>query len=264
MPDDEYPEVPKPEECWELRFTARALDDIGCPRDVDPGSMPAVRRGATHKSIVDEFVTQRTLSLQPTQGYLHSVGPGVAALHGPAGGRAATWFDTETGVCWFVGFTPNHDYGVLEDRAAVDELLPSPEDEQLLELFRLELDFASRIRTGLNKLVQDAAEEPGNPHRGMIGGILQLEVTATVVPLSESDVLADVYLAVRLPLEEQRADVPEWPGNELLERLVELVDPAAAADYSPQAIPTPDGTRPIDYASEMVVVARSVTLDASR
>lgn len=45
-------------------------------------------------------------------------------------------------MCWFIGYTAQHDYGLFETRAANDELLPGERDETLLDVEREQLDFA--------------------------------------------------------------------------------------------------------------------------
>lgn len=44
--------------------------------------------------------------------------PDIISLHTAAGGRAATWYDPDNAVVWLLGFTPEHDYTVFEQRAA--------------------------------------------------------------------------------------------------------------------------------------------------
>ena len=105
----------------------------------------------------------------------------VHPLHGPAGARAATWFDSQNEVCWFLGFSPAHDYGLFEARAEARELLPSEDDETLLELEQEEHDFELRLGPGLVKLVDTAIKSPGNPARGTVGALMRVEVSAIAI-----------------------------------------------------------------------------------
>ncbi len=70
-------------------------------------------------AIVEEFQDQRGINPETTGGTLARCGyPAVAELHGPAGGRAATWYDRDSEVVWFLAFDAQHRYERLETRAA--------------------------------------------------------------------------------------------------------------------------------------------------
>jgi hypothetical protein len=91
-----YPHVPEPGTFWELRFTQRALADLRVAA-LEPSNFDDIAARTPWPGIVREFQQQRSLSLQPTQGFLSMAGlPGIAALHGPESGRACTWFDVQT------------------------------------------------------------------------------------------------------------------------------------------------------------------------
>lgn len=150
-PDDSFPDVNAVP--YELRFTRLALEDLGCPRDTPAGDLPSVLSAARWPAIVEEFQDQRGISPETTGGTLARCGyPGVAELHGPAGGRAATWYDRDSEVVWFLAFDPQHRYERLETRAANGELMPSVDDETDLELEREKRDFDDRVRDDLRKL----------------------------------------------------------------------------------------------------------------
>ncbi|MGH3733523.1 MAG: hypothetical protein ACRDVC_09155 [Acidimicrobiales bacterium] len=189
-------------------------------------------------------------------GQLHRVGRGdIAPLHARAGGRACTWFDRETNVCWFLGFTPEHDYELFETRARTGDLLPSEEDEHQWELAREEMDFRTRVREGLRELVAEGIEHPLVPQRGTVGDILRIEITAVVVEI-DALALADVYLCVALPIDHSMA-LHGWPGKELLERLASLVSESSEVEV-PTVIPTLSGQRPVNRGNEVAVVVRNV------
>jgi hypothetical protein len=119
-------EFPPTERSYQLRFTHRALDDLRCPGLV-PSDLEGVQAATPWPGIVHDFREQRGDSPETTGGALANMGRGdIYPLHGPAGGRAATWYDEQSEVCWFLGFTPAHDYAALETRAANDDLLPDP------------------------------------------------------------------------------------------------------------------------------------------
>jgi hypothetical protein len=243
-----FPDV---ELAYELRFTHKALEDLRC-RGCAPGDLEEIEAGTPWPGIVEEFRSQRSRSPDTTGGSLARMGRGdILPLHGPAGGRAATWFDAVSGVCWFVGFSPEHNYELLERRAVVDELLPDEEDETALELEREELDFDVRVGPGLRILVRMARETPSQPARGTVGELLRLEVTATVVSIEESE-LVDLWLIVQIPVEGRRPS--EWPGGALLERIAQLATGRDVAELElkhPDEIPTSQGARALDRSREL-------------
>lgn len=254
---DPFP--PAGEGPWELRFTRRALADLGAASSREhPGDIQAVRRAATYPRVVDDFLQKRLDRPDAPGDPLHSVGrPDVISLHSAAGGRAATWYDPTTHVVWFLGFTPEHDYSRFEARAADGQLLPDEDDEVQLELEREQRDFESRVRPGISELVRRAIATPGAPHRGTVGGILELELSALVVR-SPDAVLGDVWIVVHLPLKPTVADVPGWPGPDLLISLAAVVGDGDL-DY-PAELPTDGGWRPLDRATELGIVLRNVVL----
>ena len=168
-----------------------------------------------------------------------------------------TWYDPDNAVVWFLGFTPEHDYTRFEQRAAAGDLLPDEDDEVLLELEREERDFLTRIRPGLQELLDRAVATPGRPRRGTVGGILQLELSATVIRAGD-DTLGDVWIVVHLPLKPQASEVPGWPRSDLMVTLAAAIG-ADELDFTAQ-IPAEEGWRELDHSSEMAVVARNVVL----
>lgn len=247
---------------WELRFTRRALADLGADAARDaPGDIATVRRSTTYSRVVDDFVGKRKDRPDAPGDPLHSAGrPDIISLHSASGGRAATWHDPDNAVVWFVGFTPEHDYTVFEQRAATGVLLPDEDDEILLELEREQRDFEQRFRPGVTALVGQAAASPGVPQRGTVGGLLRLELSAVVVPAGGA-LLGDVWIIVHLPLHRTATDVPGWPGSDLLTTVAGVVG-EGELDYTTE-VPDGDSWRPLDPAGEMGIVVRNVTLRPS-
>lgn len=257
--EPDYPAIGDAE--YELRFTRRALDDLGCSGDTPAGDLDAVLDSTIRTDIVEEFRDQRSAAPTGTGGTLRNLGrPDIHPLHGTAGGRACTWHDAEGGVCWFLGYTSEHDYALFENRAANDELLPNLRDETLLELEREQMDFATRVGPGLRVLVRAAAQSPAVPRRGRVGALLRLEVTVIVVPIDESS-LADLFISVALPLHDAETRTPpDWPGSSLQERLVELAigGPPDAWDI-PHRLPGEDGEdRACDLSRELPIAVRNL------
>ena len=220
--DEEYPDVNA--NPYELRFTQRALEDLRVARNTPAGSLRKIRTITPWPDVVDDFINQRTISPHTTGGHLHNMGrPDIAELHTTSGGRAATWYDKENEVVWFLGFTPEHHYKHLEVRAAADQLLPDHEDLTALILEREELDFSHRVKVDLYALLRDACSSPGEPRKGRVGQLLRLEVTAIVIEI-DTDKLADFYVLIRLPPRaEDTPPPPGWPGKHLQARLAELI-----------------------------------------
>lgn len=55
-PESDYPAIGDAE--YELRFTRRALDDLGCPGGIPPGDLDAVLASTIRTDIVEEFTAQ--------------------------------------------------------------------------------------------------------------------------------------------------------------------------------------------------------------
>lgn len=253
MSEEEFPAV---ELGYELRFTKLALADLRCD-GIAPGDLDAIEATTPWAAIVRDFRKQRGASPQSTGGSLSRMGRGdLFPLHGTAGGRAATWFDQDSEVCWFLAFTPEHDYRLLEQRAASGELLPSEDDETLLELEREELDFELRVGPGLTQLVAKALEQPRRPARGTVGKLMRLEVSAVVVDVEGTD-MVDLTLVVHLPvIIAGAAPPPDWPGPSLLRRLAELatgLDSASLDTSYPFTVALGEGQRAIDPTVECAI-----------
>lgn len=246
---------------YELRFTRRALDDLGCPADIGPGDLDAVEASTQYRDIVRSFRDQRSASPTGTGGSMRGVGRrDVHALHGPVGQRACTWFDEESKVCWFLGWVPQHDYAEFETRAANDELLPSLHDETVLEVERETLDFTFRVGPGLRRMLAEALDTPGTSILRTVGDLLQLDVTVEAIVV-DGDRIADVYITTRVPPLE--APPPGWPGRELPTRLAQLAVGRVDEDEIefPTEVPDGDGAmRPVDFGSELAVVVRGLML----
>ena len=245
---------------WELRFTRRALADLGADAARDtPGDIATVRQTATHTRVIDDFVSKRQERPDAPGTPLHSVGrPDIISLHSTAGGRAITWYDPAAQVVWFLGFTSQHNYMLFEQRAATDDLLPDEQDEVHLELEREQRDFQTRIRPGLTELIGRAVSQPDTPQRGTVGGLLQLELTALVVDSGDA-ALADVWLIVHLPLQPEASEVPGWPGGDLLETLAGMLG-RGELDFSEQIPEGPGHWRSLDPATELAIVVRNIVL----
>lgn len=243
----------------ELRFTQRALVELRVRRNLDPGDIAAVRATTPWPAIVDDFANQRVLAPTGTRGPMRNMGRNdIYELSAPDGCRAATWVDKDHRVCWFLGFTPHHDFAPLERRAANDELLPTAEDRRLLEA-EVELqEFDERVGPGLRVLVQGAVAEPRVAVRGTVGALVRLAVAAVVERVGTSK-LADLYIAVCLPPAIVGAVRPrDWPGPLLPERLAALATASESWELA-TSLRMPDGKcdRPIDPAKELVVVVRN-------
>jgi hypothetical protein len=211
--------------------------------------------------MVGEFRDQRAKSPRSTGGQLHSVGRGdIDPLHSTDGSRAATWFDEKFGVCWFLAFTPEHDYKLMESRAASQQLLPDEADEVILEVEREELDFELRVRPGVRRLTGEAVAHPRQPMKGTVGAIVRLEVTA-VVEAVEDDKIVDLYLSARVPVVED-GDVapPGWPGGDLLRHLASFATglPMEELQFDwADEFPHGNSTRKVDLSLEQTIVVRS-------
>ncbi|HTW97906.1 MAG TPA: hypothetical protein VMD59_03965 [Acidimicrobiales bacterium] len=229
------------------------------PSGVRPGDIPVIALSTPWRPIVEELFNQRSASPEGTGGALARMGRGdVRALHGPAGGRAATWFDAANGICWFLGFTPEHDYSLLERRARNNELLPGAEDLSLLERDRGATDFDDRVRAGVSVLVDRALDLPRTPQRGTVGALLRLEMVAAVEPVATSR-LVDLYLSVALPVPlEGVSRPPGWPGAKLPERLTALATGIPHPVVEPaSAVPDGPSERQVDPARELAFVLRN-------
>lgn len=240
--DERYPPIDDP--AYELRFTLRAMADLGCPEDLGPGDIGGIAGAIEQRFIVKKFAALRGNVPTGTDAPMRDVGrPDV--------------YDEDASVCWLLAWVPQHDYAQLEVRAANDELLPGVDDYTVLELEREEVDLAHLVRPGLVFLRDEAVAFPGVPVRRTIGGLLQMEVTAEVVELDEG-LLADVHLTVRFP---PLADPPhDWPGAALPDRLAELFTGASRVDLEIEHVTEiPDdggGERTVDLVYERAIVIR--------
>ena len=191
---------------------------------------------------------------------MRRVGQGdIYSLHGPVGERACTWFDEELEVCWFLGFSPQHNYEEFERRASRGELVPSEEDFAIV--YQERGDFEYLVTSGVEALVTAAWRAHGVPQRGTVGGLLALEVTAIVIEIDVApgeSALGALYLLIQQPpLKSGRAAPANWPGAVVLGRLAEI---ATGQDYdtldaqTPVEVPSGDGSlRPVDFAKELAI-----------
>jgi len=264
---DDFPEVGLE---FELRFTKRALDDLGIRGLVGRGDVSSIQQASPKGYLVAKFVEQRRKVPTGTDAPLRDVGgPDIYSLHGRDGVRACTWFDDANKVCWFLGCVDEHDYAEFETRAANNELLLDEEDLTILIHERGHFDQA--VSDGISHLVDQALAAPSHPQRGTVGGLLRLEISVIAVP-SDDGTLADLYIVVRTPPLAKNATQPSgWPGTHLLERLAELatgVDAESLTLSAPAELPTSGGTRPVDYSNEMATSSSATssltTLDEQR
>lgn len=244
-----------------MRFTRRALDDIGVPYDTAPSDFEQIQKQTHHSQIVTKFKELRRASPLGTDGPMRDVGKAeVYSLHGPSGERACTWYDEELEVCWFLGFVAQHDYTEFETRALNDELLPSEDDIAILLQERG--NFEDVVTSGVEALVAAAWSASGVPQRGTVGGLLALEVTVLVL-VSDDAPIGDLYLLIQVPpLVDSKAAPTNWPGTDLLSRLAEI---ATGQDFdeldahSPLRVPRDGGgSRPVNLAKEMAIEIRTL------
>ncbi len=253
--DDRFPPVES--SSFELRFTHRALVDLRA-RDASPADLAAVGRVTPWSSIVGEFFNQRTAQPTGTGGALSNVGRGdIEPLHGPAGGRAATWFDRGRSICWFLGFSPRHNYRLFEERAANGELMPSADDLRTIDRDQSQVDFGDRVVLGLHSLVRRAVQSPRAAQRGTVGSLLRLDLAAVVEVLDDRG-LADLYVAVQLPVPIEGAlRPPDWPGPRLIPRLAVLATGLPGPKLEvPATMPNGQVDRRINPSKELPFVVR--------
>lgn len=250
---EEYPRVPPQQ--YTLRITRRCRDDLRVPR-VGGANLQGAEDGTPWSAIVAKFRNQRSISVESTEGSLRDVGrPDIYALHGPDGARACTWFDQNEQVCWMLAFTPEHDYALFEGRANVGELLPSVDDYVELELEREADSFEERVLPGVRHLAETAIAAPGTEHKGSVGDLVRLTVTACAAA-SVTPGRFDLYVAVVVPPEDGAESFANWPGSQLA---ADLADCFNGGGYQwTGTMLTPDGPRDIDYTSELVFVVPDV------
>ena len=187
---------------YELRVTHRARADLGakaCPAR----ELTQIEHATKWPAIVKKFGKQRALDPNGTEDPLHSMDcPDVYGLHGPDGQRAATWYDQTHQVVWLLGFTPEHDYTLLEERAVNDELLPDAHDYQELFDDRDAPVSLADVIMGAVKLAEVAMAEPGALAYGTAGGVLKMEARVVggklhvrlVMPPLTAGVLTDGFV----------------------------------------------------------------------
>ncbi|HET9732209.1 MAG TPA: hypothetical protein VFP54_05990 [Acidimicrobiales bacterium] len=260
-PGPEYPDLDGGE--YTLRFTRRALDDLGCPTDTPAGNVDEVLAVTQHEFIVEKFQDLRGRHPRGTEAPMSNVGrPDIFSLHGNANDRACTWYDEAHRVCWFLSWVPQHRYAEFEARSANQQLLPDADDLAVLYLEAEEIDFDTRVGPGIRRMVRLAADQPEEPVRRKVGTLLNLDVSVTAVQV-DGGTLADIFIIVKVPVEGDRP--PGWPGNALEVRLAELatsnVSPAMSLDV-PTAVPDgPGRMRAVDHAAERAIAIRSYQLD---
>ncbi len=215
---EQYPPVGV---AYELRFTSRALDDLGVDVDVAPNDFETILAKTHDRDIVEKFRGQRSEEPTGTQAPMRNVGrPDIFSLHGRVGQRACTWFDAAASVCWLLGVVSEHDYNEFEVRAANGELLPSLDDITIFEIENGEFD--KLITPGLHTLIERALANEGEPCRGLVGGLLKLEVSITAVQLPGTR-LVDLFVSVQMPPLAKGVATPDnWPGGALVEHIAEL------------------------------------------
>jgi len=252
---------PAEEEEYELRFTRRALDDLGCPATIGPGNFEAIVASTPYSAMVDLFKKKRLESPCGAERPMRKVGRGdIYALRGPAGGRGATWYDEENRVCWFLGLSPEHDFELLERRAASGTLLPDEDDLTVLFDARDSLTFDQIFGSSMRLMYREATTTPGIHVARTVHGLLQIEVLVIETTVDEY-LMRDIYISARIPpLTDER---PEgWPGRLLAERLIELAVGCASDRLNleyPEFVPANDESlRKVEWQDESCVKACSL------
>jgi hypothetical protein len=186
--------------------------------------------------------------------------PDVIALHGPEHGRAVTWYDAENEVCWFLGFTPEHDYKRFEERASRGELLPSEDDYCVLIVERDTASFDSLFGPAVSEMLKVAISAPSVPIRRTVDDLLQIEITVLEVEIDER-VLREVFLCVHVPPLTERRPVG-WPSKDIPKRLMELATRYSRSRLSlrdPDEIPNSSGKfRAVNWQHELATQACSL------
>lgn len=260
-----YP--PLEEREFELRFTRMALVELGCPRNTPPGDLDEVARAATFTNAVILFPRKRDRTPLGTETPIRNVGrPDIYSLHGTSGGRAITWHDEEVGVCWFLGWTSQHEYRHFEERAANRELLPDEHDYMVLLHERETMNFDQMFAPRVKRMFEDAVDQPGIPLANTVLGLLEIEITVHASMVDDL-LIRDVYLSARIPpLSEARP--PGWPGRELTSRLVCLAldcDEALLNLEFPSTVPSEgNSNRSVDWSRESAIRASNVAFSLER
>ncbi|MHB1250565.1 MAG: hypothetical protein ACYC0I_00345 [Acidimicrobiales bacterium] len=259
---DSLSEFPPFEEApFELRFTEQALEDLGCSKRLSRGDLEGATAASPYGWIVRLFRKKYEESPYGTGiPIANVVRPDIVALHGPLHGRAATWFDIENGVCWFLAFTPEHLYKLFEDRASRGELLPSKDDYSILIVERETADFDSVFGPAVAEMLKVAISTPGVSVRRTVDALLQIELTVLEVEI-EGRVLREVFLTVRVPpLTERRP--AGWPSKDIPKRLMELATRYSRSRLSlrdPDEVPNSSGGfRPVNWQHELATQACSL------
>jgi hypothetical protein len=145
----------------------------------------------------------------------------------------------DAAVCWFLGFTPQHDYSIFEARAQ-RRAPPSLDDESPSR----SSSKSSTSITGSPPTFgssSPAERSPNQPQRATVGALLRLDVCVELLVV-EDDAISDLTISVRLPpVIDGATSPPDWSDVPLLERLVALIDPRRTADqvdWAPTSIPT--------------------------
>jgi len=250
----DFPPVPDPDDDWRLRFTRKALTDLGVRREVAPDDHATIHAQAICPEIVGKFLEHYTESRAETgAGYVNNVGGHVHKLKLGSRNRACVKVHDRLRTVWFLGFTAEHDYVLFENRHAVGDLYPT--DEELAEAVaaRRSEAFEERVGPGLRELLSRAADVPGQPQRGTVGELLKLEVSVLVIEVDEGR-MADAFITVRMPPEGDPAAVERWPSSHLLPVLAEACHIAYGRLDYPQQVPDGrGGMRDVDRACEIAV-----------
>jgi hypothetical protein len=259
---DAQPEFPPFEEApFEFRFTTRALEDLACSRRLSRSDLDSVIANSPYGWIARLFRSKYQESPRGTGLPIANVGrPDIIALHGPEHGRAVTWFDSDNDVCWFLAFSPEHDYKLFEDRAAKDGLLPSHDDLTILILERRTANFDRLFGPPIAEMLKAAVSDPGVPLRRTVRSQLQIELTVIEVVIDGST-LREIFLTVRVPpLTEFRPD--GWPSRDIPRRLMELATRHSRSHLQlrdPEEVPDSSaGFRPVDWQHELATQACSL------
>ncbi len=259
---DSPPEFPPFEEAaFESRLTAWALEDLGCSARLARSNLEGVAAASPYGWIIGLFRKKYAESAYGTGIPIANVGrPDIIALHGPEHGRAATWYDAENEVCWFLGFTPEHDYKRFEKRASRGELLPSEDDYSVLLIERDTANFDSLFGPAVAEMFKEAVSTPTVPIRRTVDALLQIEITVLEVEIDDR-ILREVFLSVRVPPLSERRPVG-WPSKDIPKRLMELATRYTRSRLSlrdPDEMPdSTGGFRTVNWQYELATQACSL------
>jgi len=180
-----------------LRVTRRALADL---------RLGKIYYGLSAEELEDEhdllgsFVKNRTEQPYGTQA-TQRVRPKCFNLHTRDPWRGITWYDATHDICWLVGATSQHDYGLFEERSLNDEIRPTAEDYADLELFSQEKEdaFIDLVVAQAPELMALALSQPNTEHRMALAGAVDTGVFVEVLVVPGEGTIEEVFVSFQLP-----------------------------------------------------------------